>query len=83
MTRTGLALGAACTWLAARPDLQANPALLLRVTATMVQLFRPQSVQDCQELGIAAVREVAMPTPRATVKHLFNGHLLNPEDLCD
>lgn len=83
MTYTALALLSACRWLQARPMLQCHPATLLDVTRHLVQVCHPTTPDECRRVGEAAVRECAMPLQSVVIKHVFNGEVLNPEDLQD
>lgn len=80
MTRTGLALGGACAWLAARPNLQCDPELLLNVVQEMVWVCKPYDLATCIAVGESAVKECALPVE---IKHIWNGELIEPEDLQD
>lgn len=83
MTPAGIALGAACGWLQARPLLQANPDTLVSLTKHLVHVCRPTTPDECRRVGEAACRECAMPLQSVVIKHVWNGNLIEPEDLQD
>ena len=80
MTNTPLsvALGAACAWLESRPQLRANPEILIEFVRAWVAACNPDTLELAEQCGTHAVKECA---GCRTVTEL--NELIEPQDLMD
>ena len=77
-TPLSVALGAACAWLKSRPQLRANPEILLEFVQSWVKATAPDTLELAEQCGIHAVKECA---GCRTVTEL--NELIEPQDLMD
>jgi hypothetical protein len=77
-TPLSVALFAALSWLKSKPELTADPDLLLEFVSAWVITAKPATVTEARQCGIHAVKEVAGCRKDSP---LNEPEVLNPEDL--
>ncbi len=77
-TPLSVALFSACSWLKARPDLTADPEILLEFVSAWVLTAKPNTPELAQECGIHAVKECA-----GCKREIDQQKMIEPEDLRD
>ncbi len=73
-----VALFSACSWLKSRPDLTADPEILVEFIRAWVLTAKPNTPELARECGIHAVKECA-----GTVREIDQQKMIEPEDLRD
>ncbi len=71
-----VALFSACSWLKSRPDLTADPEILLEFVSAWVLTAKPTDPESARQCGIHAVKECA-----GTVREIDQQKMIEPDDL--